>query len=568
MSLSLRFVLILAACELGVSQTVDSLLVQTPLGLIKGVRTSHSQSFWGIPYADAPTGWRRWKPPQDLSPWHGIYDGTFPRPGCPQLCKQLVFACPKQISEDCLYLNVFVPLTASLTPAPKYSSLPVMVWIHGGNFRDGTGSALLYDGCFLANSTNTVVVTINYRLGALGFLVTGMNSSKDISGNLGFLDQQKALTWVQMNIASFGGDPRKVTLFGQSAGAQSVGLHLTVRSSESLFKQAIIHSLPFSLPLKTKKQATVIGIRFLKIAGCLFEDMKCMSSLTTEKILDAQIKADKEIHTPLSMLETFQPWGPVIDGEVIEEQTFNAFAKGMWQKHKPVMAGITSEEANLFVYELLSEPLSRGLYVAYLLAAFNIHTPLVLLRYPPQKGQDQRLLLSQVVSDYALTCPNRRAMRDMAESGASSWLYIFSQVASIASAWGNKTYCYQHACHGSDMPFLWNTCSLINLTFTSEERTLADSMACFWGNFAHYGQPNPQSSNIVIKRPASSRGDLSHSTNYSNKLPVCSKLNQSVYWPQYSLQNAWLFMNLTVNLNVTKEFRKKFCTFWDAFVPY
>uniref|UniRef100_A0A8C4RDU3 Carboxylic ester hydrolase n=1 Tax=Erpetoichthys calabaricus TaxID=27687 RepID=A0A8C4RDU3_ERPCA len=512
MSLSLRFVLILAACELGVSQTVDSLLVQTPLGLIKGVRTSHSQSFWGIPYADAPTGWRRWKPPQDLSPWHGIYDGTFPRPGCPQLCKQLVFACPKQISEDCLYLNVFVPLTASLTPAPKYSSLPVMVWIHGGNFRDGTGSALLYDGCFLANSTNTVVVTINYRLGALGFLVTGMNSSKDISGNLGFLDQQKALTWVQMNIASFGGDPRKVTLFGQSAGAQSVGLHLTVRSSESLFKQAIIHSLPFSLPLKTKnnpqgcstkqgmklqkhvscgltvllysacrKQATVIGIRFLKIAGCLFEDMKCMSSLTTEKILDAQIKAG-------------------------------------WSEH--------------FEY----------------------------LTYEKQ--------IERVVSDYALTCPNRRAMRDMAESGASSWLYIFSQVASIASAWGNKTYCYQHACHGSDMPFLWNTCSLINLTFTSEERTLADSMACFWGNFAHYGQPNPQSSNIVIKRPASSRGDLSHSTNYSNKLPVCSKLNQSVYWPQYSLQNAWLFMNLTVNLNVTKEFRKKFCTFWDAFVPY
>ncbi|MEQ2225961.1 hypothetical protein ILYODFUR_022901 [Ilyodon furcidens] len=233
-------------------EEADGPVVFTKNGQIKGVTVDKAHIFYGVPYADPPVGAYRWKPPRPVSPWSGVYDASFPRAACMQVCSGSSSAeCPKKVSEDCLFLNIFIPLDLNFT-SPLWRPLPVMVWIHGGDFIAGSASKPMYDGRFLSNFTHTVVVNLEYRLGAFGFLVSGTDPLSTATGNYGILDQQAALLWVQQNIAVFGGDPSKVTIFGESAGAQSVSLHLMIQSSKSLFKQAVLQSLPFSIPLKTR----------------------------------------------------------------------------------------------------------------------------------------------------------------------------------------------------------------------------------------------------------------------------------------------------------------------------
>uniref|UniRef100_A0A3Q2VHH1 Carboxylic ester hydrolase n=1 Tax=Haplochromis burtoni TaxID=8153 RepID=A0A3Q2VHH1_HAPBU len=235
--------------------------VITKDGQIKGITVDKAHVFYGVPYASPPVGAYRWKPPRPVSPWHGVYDASFPRAACvlqpcislyPATMFYITLMLQLEVSEDCLYLNIFVPLDVDLS-SPLQSHLPVMVWIHGGDFIAGSASKPLYDGRFISNFTHSVVVSLEYRLGAFGFLVSGKDPHTSAAGNYGILDQQAALLWVQQNIAVFGGDPAKVTVFGESAGAQSVSLHLMIQSSKPLFNQAILQSLPFSIPLKTSE---------------------------------------------------------------------------------------------------------------------------------------------------------------------------------------------------------------------------------------------------------------------------------------------------------------------------
>uniref|UniRef100_A0A3Q2QQF8 Si:ch73-89b15.3 n=1 Tax=Fundulus heteroclitus TaxID=8078 RepID=A0A3Q2QQF8_FUNHE len=172
----------------------DGPVVFTKNGRIKGVTVEKAHIFYGVPYADPPVGAYRWKPPRPVSPWSGVYDASFPR----------------AVSEDCLYLNIFVPLSLNFT-SPLLRPLPVMVWIHGGDFIAGSASKPMYDGRFISNFTHTVVVNLEYRLGAFGFLVSGKDPLSTATGNYGILDQQAALFWVQQNIATFGGDPSKAS---------------------------------------------------------------------------------------------------------------------------------------------------------------------------------------------------------------------------------------------------------------------------------------------------------------------------------------------------------------------
>ena len=163
-------------------------------------------------------------------------------PGCPQNCELPPKTCPDTVSEDCLYLNVFTPREDYLqSNGPQ----PVMVWFHGGRYEQGSASDILYDGSFMANASGVIIVTANYRIGVLGFLVTG-----SLQGNYGWQDQRSVLLWVQNNIANFGGDPNSVTVFGQSVGGISTALHLTSPSSVGLLHKAIIQSDPFTLPVK------------------------------------------------------------------------------------------------------------------------------------------------------------------------------------------------------------------------------------------------------------------------------------------------------------------------------
>ncbi|KAK9525411.1 hypothetical protein VZT92_016123 [Zoarces viviparus] len=516
-------------------------VVVTKDGQIKGITVDRANIFYGIPYADPPVGAYRWKPPRPASPRPGVYDASFPRASCMQACSgPITEECPRIVSEDCLYLNIFVPLDVDFS-SPLGTPLPVIVWIHGGDFIAGSASKPLYDGRFISNFTQTVVVNLEYRLGAFGFLVSGKDPHSSAAGNYGILDQQAALLWVQRNIAVFGGDPSKVTIFGESAGAQSVSLHLMIQSSKPLFKQAVLQSLPFSIPLKSRHDALKLGKDFAKQTNCSASNIVCLLSLAPQAVLAAQMKTSSKVVNPFRFLEVFEPWGPFIDGELIKEQAVTAFQKGHWQKEKPVLLGTTSEEGVIFAYGVFNKPVSALESIVYVTAIFKQHALRILHKYLLlYKDNDRRDMLAQIVTDYVFLCPSRRSARAGTAAGSEVWMYVFDHVASDYRVWSGLTFCYQHACHGAELPFLFGSASVANFTLSVPEKLLSNRMLCYWGGFAHTGDPSSRTQQTTFCR--------------QQRLPV---------WPRYSDTSSWLFMNLTVRSHAQVGTRDHICDFWD-----
>ncbi|KAI5624306.1 cAMP-regulated D2 protein [Silurus asotus] len=521
-------------------------LVFTLSGPVRGLTLDKAHVFYGIPYAAPPVGPRRWAAPEPASPWTKTYDATFPRPACMQTCAgEFSEVCPHKVSEDCLYLNVYVPVSVNLS-LKGATQLPVMVWIHGGDFIAGSASKPLYDGRFISNYSNTVVVNLEYRLGAFGFLVTGEDPERSAVGNYGILDQQAALRWVQKNIAAFGGNPKKVTLFGESAGAQSVCLHLMMQSSENLFRHATIQSSPFSIHLKTRWDAMRLGRNFLKQTNCSASDLQCLRCLSTHTILQAQVQSGSIVINPFRFLEMFETWGPYVDGELITDQPIAAFQKGHWQSSKPVLMGTTSEEGVIFVYRAFNGSVSVLECIIYTTAIFKQHTLRVLQKYLPiYSKEDKRAMLSQIVTDFVFLCPARRSARSALRMGGAVWMYVFDHAPSDHRIWAGTPFCYDHVCHGAELPFLFNSAPVANFSFTAQERRLADQMVCYWGAFAHSGDPNSRREHT----------------------PFCREQRLTT-WEKYSASEGWPVLNLTLRSHRQHRGRDQFCDFWDRLDIY
>ena len=257
-------------------------IVATKSGKIEGSFENGLYVFKGIPYAAPPVGDLRWMPPQPAKPWSGVRPAKKFGPIAPQnmMAGGPIMQVPQPQDEDCLFLNIW-------TPGLDNASRPVMVWIHGGAFTIGSGSDPMYDSDRLPKRGNIVLVTINYRLGMLGFLrlkeVTG--GKIPATGNEGLLDQVAALKWVKENIAAFGGDPDNVTVFGESAGGMSIGCLMAMPSARGLFHKGILESGVGSTagPLE---DANNTGELFLKTAGIKADDVKALRALTPAQLLD------------------------------------------------------------------------------------------------------------------------------------------------------------------------------------------------------------------------------------------------------------------------------------------
>jgi len=258
----------------------ESPVVATDLGQVRGVSNGATQQFLGIPYAAPPVGDLRWRPPQEPERWNGVRDATSFGPHCPQVATP--YGTPS-MTEDCLFLNVFTP---PKTNQGRPHLLPVMFWIHGGGLVVGESDG--YDPSNLV-AQGVVVVTINYRIGELGFLAHSAltaESPKGASGNYGLLDQQAALRWVRRNIRAFGGDPDNVTIFGQSAGGLSVQSQLASPLAAGLFHKAIVESGAYSLQQPSLAAAEAIGAVFAASAGCAVPSTAaCLRSLPVQVIL-------------------------------------------------------------------------------------------------------------------------------------------------------------------------------------------------------------------------------------------------------------------------------------------
>ncbi|XP_066275221.1 crystal protein-like [Branchiostoma lanceolatum] len=525
-------------------------IVRTQYGDVRGMYVEEGVIFLGLPFGVPPVGELRWKPARtyNMSWAPEVRDGTVPGPACRQGgCgpnqTDYQHSCNRDKartqSEDCLYLNVFVPRSVLNSTA----RLPVMCWFHGGQYVTGTGAALVYDGRILANKTDTVVVTTNYRLGAFGYLVTGERED-DARGNYGTLDQIEALKWIQQNIADFGGDKDKVTIFGQSAGSDSVAVLLTSDRAADLFHQAIMLSVPFSINHKTQFEAIRLGNEVTKLANCSVGDMKCLRSKPADIILHASDHVGKYISNPFRLIEIFLQWGPTVDGNVLPRQTVSSFAKGQFQR-KPFIIGTVREEAVLYVYDAFGKPVSKLELDAAVLAFLHEKGPAALREYnPPQTSSDYRPFLSPFVTDWVFECPTRNVIRNAVTSGQNDvWLYVFDRVFSFKTFWNRYSYCNGHVCHGEDLPFVFQTPLLINLTFTPDEQVLADAMAYHYGNFAHTGDPNKPSPHF-----------------YTTGSVLKSHLN----WPKYNEENQFPNMNFTTPESViVHDYNKEKCDFWD-----
>lgn len=240
---------LLLAGGLAATYAQQELLVKTTTGDVQGHYAPHNVREWnGIPYATPPVGDLRWEKSTPHAAWSDTYVADFMAPGCPQVCNLPPGNCPEYgIEEDCLYLSVWAPNKPSEDPA----GYPVMFWVHGGAFEQGLGDCALYNGTQYAE-LDVVSVVINYRLGTLGYM-----ASEEMEGNYGIIDQRVALQWTQDNVAGFGGNPKRVTFGGQSAGGMSVAAHLVSEGSHDLFAQGAMESNPLALPFHTRESAKV-----------------------------------------------------------------------------------------------------------------------------------------------------------------------------------------------------------------------------------------------------------------------------------------------------------------------
>ncbi|MFH8411421.1 carboxylesterase/lipase family protein [Streptomyces sp. NPDC018019] len=452
--------------------------IPTTAGRIRGRTTGDVTAFTGIPYAAPPFGPRRLRPPEPPQPWTGIRDTFAPGPCAPQpgylpAMAGLLEEAADQ-GEDCLNLNVWTP-----APGRTAGGLPVMVWIHGGAFRNGTGSLPSYDGARLA-AEGVVCVTLNYRLGAEGFLLL-----PDGTSNLGLLDQIAALDWVRDNVAGFGGDPDNVTVFGQSAGAISITALMTMPRAQGLFRRAITqsgaghHSHPEHL-------ARRITERLAALAGAE-PTYEALAALPPERLMAANDALSREI----ARADDSGQWGesagggttvlPVVDGTTLPRRPIDALADGAGQDID-LLTGTTSDEFRLFLVPLEIGPRITDEVLHGFLAGLGLDPAEARRVYAAaHPGATPGDLLSAAMTDHAYRIPALRVAEARATHGADTFVYEFAQpLPALDGALG--------ACHMAEIGFVFgNLCA--PLTGPGAPQELSDRMRTAWVSFARTGRP-------------------------------------------------------------------------------
>ena len=456
--------------------------VATRDGLVEGLATGEAHAFLGIPFAAPPVGPLRWRPPQPPTPWDTTLRATSWPPPCPQRdADGAVFG-----QEDCLYLNVWTP------PGAAPGSLPVLVFLHGGGNIQGSTSLgqmgiRLYEGDLLASRGEVVVVTTQYRLGLLGFLVhpaLAAASATGSSGNYGLLDQQAALRWVRDNIEGFGGDPARVLLFGESAGATDTLMHLVSPLAAGLFSGALVQS--GGDQARSLEQRTVEGLRIAGALGCGEPSTAaaCLHARTPEElvlVLDGLGASE-----PISGGLVRTPVGPTVDGLVVPERPTRALEAGRFN-HVPLVVGANADETRLWVPELgetAYELLVRGLLAPW--GAGTADRALELYPVGPGGHATGTEAWAAMTTDFQFVCPSRRFAAAAADGQEEPvFRYLFSQRLSgdLLSPYG--------AFHGLELFFVFQRLEGLDLyTPTADDLELERRLLELWTGFAATGIPS------------------------------------------------------------------------------
>ncbi|XP_043933097.1 acetylcholinesterase isoform X2 [Protopterus annectens] len=530
------------------AQSESELHVYTRSGRVKGmkmqVESGYVSAFLGIPYAEPPIGKMRFRIAEPKKPWEHEWDATaYPR-SCYQPVDELFPGFPgsemwnpnTNMSEDCLYLNVWVPF-----PRPRNAT--VMVWIYGGGFYSGSSSLDVYDGRYLTFTERVVLVSMNYRIGSFGFLA--LLGNKEAPGNMGLLDQHLALQWVQNNIHFFGGNPKSVTIFGESAGAASVSSHLLSSKSRPLFNRAILQSGALTGPW-----ATVIPSEARQRATRLAELLECPINNDTEMIdclrtKEPQAVVDKEFYAlPYQTIFRF-PFVPVIDGDFLQDTPETMLNAGNFKK-TDILVGVNQDEGNYFLvygvpgFSKDNESLiTRDTFIEGVKMtvpqANDIGMEAVVLHYTdwmdennPVKNRDA---MDDIVGDQNVICPVVQFFYNFANHGSKVYTYFFEHRASNL-AWPE----WMGVLHGYEIEFVFGLPLNKTLKYNREEELLSRKMMTFWATFARTGNPNNQM--------------------------------EQTRWPEFTNDTQlYLRLNTSPTTVISSGLRVQECAFWNRFLP-
>jgi para-nitrobenzyl esterase len=446
---------------------VSGATVETSAGKLCGAIDSSVYAFKGIPYAAPPVGSRRFRPPAQPVPWPGTREAVSYGASCPQPARRPE-GWPQEpsLSEDCLYLNVWTPSVAD------GGRRPVLVWLHGGGFSIGSGSWPVYDGSALVRRGDVVVLTVNHRLGIFGYLHLKELAGPDLAsaGNAGMLDLVAALEWVRENIASFGGDPSSVTIFGESGGGAKVSTLLVMPAARGLFHRAIVQSGP-GLRVRAPEQAT-------ELAGSVLADLgvsaQGLQALPVERLLDAQGKLGRRAVFAFS---------PVLDGRHVIDHPSNALKNGT-AADVPMVIGCNRDEATLFLAmdpSLKDSASLEGDGLSKRLASLGDDGRRIIETYrrtrPAASGRD---LLIAIESDRMMRMPSiELAERKLAGGSTPVYMYLFCWAAGpLGSA------------HGYEIPFVFDNARPPVMAESPGRQALAARMSEAWIAFARNSAPD------------------------------------------------------------------------------
>jgi para-nitrobenzyl esterase len=469
---------------------MNSAVVRMECGLLHGEWNPERtvSTFKGVPYARPPVGALRWQRPQPMAHWGGVLPAVQFRPRCMQPNRPVHavgYFGPEPESEDCLYLNTW-------TPAPMTGEkLPVMVWLHGGAFLVGSGSLPIFDGSALAKR-GVVVVTVNYRLGRLGFLAhPQLTAEQSASGNYGLLDQIAALRWVQANIEAFGGDRNRVTIFGQSAGASSVASLMASPLAKGLFHRAIGQSGgAFSARmLASLDQAEQAGIRFARALGA--DDIDELRSKPARDIQllrpdDGGIAKETYDASEHKGIDRTTAW-PVIDGYVHPDDVMNLFDRGELND-VPLITGSTADEGS-------TQPAfaSATEWRRHARAEYGDLAEAFLAKFPAKSDAEAELASRRAIGTRVFNWENWTWANIHCRTGrAPVYFYHFGHVppkplyAGVAGDLGRNL----GAFHTAEIPYVFQTLGARDWPWSDADRALSEMMARYWFNFAAFGDPN------------------------------------------------------------------------------
>lgn len=450
--------------------------------ILVGTSAPGLAKFMGIRYAQAPTGDLRWKPPVPAIVASGTVDATKPGAGCPQ--GKSPWGTPSS-NEDCLFLNVTVPTDGK--GMKFWQRKPVMVFFHGGGFTGGSGD--VYDADALAKENDVIVVTVNYRLGALGFLAhPALDAEDHVVANYGLLDQQQSLRWVRDNIAPFGGNPNNVTIFGESAGAIGIYTHIVSPMAAGLFQKAIIESgAPADEALQAAEDQ---GKTLAQKVGCPADASPTAAACLRKAPVDALVSAEA---TPIAT---------IIDGKLLTGPITDALKAGEYNR-VPVINGTNHDEGNLiagFMFDLSGAPLAAKEYKKALqsIGSFiprvgftDAAIPAIAKTYDPAKYKVPGLAAAQVITDGVIACPAYESNRIMAKySPTFEYEMADTDARSIVAPPISFPY---RAGHFSELQYLFNLSSITlkgTPEMTDAQKALGKQMRAYWANFARTGNPS------------------------------------------------------------------------------